>query len=211
MTDELIDIYDIEHNPIGTAMKSQAHAQGLWHKNIHCWIYDPVKKLVLFQRRADDKKVYPGLLDISAAGHVGAGEDEVETCVREVSEELGIECTAEDLRFIGVHTMAFRTRKVINCEFGYTYLLPRNIDIDQYILQEEEISGIYAVSLDDCFRLFAREVETIPAVGKNVGQNNSVKKNIAINDIIPFTCEYFISIFIMIERAIEGKKYLGIG
>ncbi len=38
MADELIDIFDENMNLLGTAMKSQAHREGLWHKTFHCWL-----------------------------------------------------------------------------------------------------------------------------------------------------------------------------
>mgnify|MGYP000375304950 CR=1 FL=1 len=38
MADELIDIFDENMNLLGTALKSQAHREGLWHKTFHCWL-----------------------------------------------------------------------------------------------------------------------------------------------------------------------------
>ena len=38
MADEIIDIYDSNMNHLGTAPRSQAHKEGLWHKAFHCWI-----------------------------------------------------------------------------------------------------------------------------------------------------------------------------
>lgn len=45
---------------------------------------------VLMQRRAETKIAFPGCWDISAAGHVAAGETVEETALREVHEELGV-------------------------------------------------------------------------------------------------------------------------
>ncbi|MFR3313045.1 MAG: hypothetical protein ACLTT2_02255 [Alphaproteobacteria bacterium] len=52
MADELIDIYDENMNHLGTAMKSQAHREGLWHRVFHCWIVnkDSKKSLVAVAR-----------------------------------------------------------------------------------------------------------------------------------------------------------------
>ena len=36
MADELIDIFDENMNLLGTALKSQAHRERLWHKTFHC-------------------------------------------------------------------------------------------------------------------------------------------------------------------------------
>lgn len=45
---------------------------------------------VLMQRRALTKIAFPGCWDISAAGHVAAGETAAATAQREVGEELGV-------------------------------------------------------------------------------------------------------------------------
>ena len=77
MADTLIDIYDENMNPIGQALKSQAHAEGLWHKAFRCWINKPGNNnscKVWLQLRGKDKQLYPNLLSTSAAGHLQAGE-----------------------------------------------------------------------------------------------------------------------------------------
>lgn len=94
MADELIDIFDENMNLLGTALKSQAHREGLWHKTFHCWLArknDEGRVMVWLQLRNKDKSIYPDMLDVSAAGHVKSGE-EVKDGYREVTEELGLSC-----------------------------------------------------------------------------------------------------------------------
>ena len=45
--DELIDIYDQNMNLLGTAPRSQAHSEGLWHQTFHCWIVSQPDKIWL--------------------------------------------------------------------------------------------------------------------------------------------------------------------
>jgi 8-oxo-dGTP pyrophosphatase MutT (NUDIX family) len=54
---------------------------------------------VYVHRRTDTKDVFPGLLDFTAGGVVGAGEDPAEAALRELDEELGIRGAA--LEFLG--------------------------------------------------------------------------------------------------------------
>ncbi|WP_299063113.1 NUDIX domain-containing protein [uncultured Polaribacter sp.] len=72
--DELIDILTSEGKSTGkTALKSEAHKHGWFHATVHIWLFTADKKILL-QKRAMTKKVFPGLWDISVAGHIGAGE-----------------------------------------------------------------------------------------------------------------------------------------
>lgn len=81
--------------PTGKVKKrSEVHKDGDWHRSMHIWLYhadstnDNVR--VLLQRRSPYKDTHPNLLDVSCAGHVNAGDDVLETTMREMEEELGI-------------------------------------------------------------------------------------------------------------------------
>ena len=98
--EELIDVTDEEGKVLGvTASKREVHIKGLWHQTADVWIYNS-RGEILLQKRSDSKESYPGLLDVSAAGHVSAGETPIQTALRELKEELGINAAAEDLKEI---------------------------------------------------------------------------------------------------------------
>lgn len=59
---------------------------------------------VYVQHRAATKRLWPDRKTISASGHVDPGETFEQAAVREVSEELGIELRANDLRPVGSFT-----------------------------------------------------------------------------------------------------------
>ena len=91
MADELIDICDENNNLINVQKtKSEAHKNGLWHRASHIWIYNSNGEILL-QLRAKEKPLYPDMWDISAAGHISAGEDPITSGLREVKEEIGLE------------------------------------------------------------------------------------------------------------------------
>ena len=80
--------------PTGKVKKrSQVHKDGDWHRSMHLWIYqfDSANEnvRVLLQRRSPYKDTHPDMLDVSCAGHVNAGDDILETTMREMEEELG--------------------------------------------------------------------------------------------------------------------------
>lgn len=88
--DELLDLVDKNDNIIGTVWKSEAHGNpNLIHREVVACVFNS-KGQTLIQQRAFTKKIGPGNWRITAAGHIGAGEDVKEATVREVEEELGI-------------------------------------------------------------------------------------------------------------------------
>ena len=68
----------------------------------HVWIWRQSEHEieVLLQKRAESKNTWPGYLDISAAGHIDAGENPVQSAVREAREEIGIELEPNNLYYI---------------------------------------------------------------------------------------------------------------
>jgi isopentenyldiphosphate isomerase len=90
MPQELFDILNPDGTSAGrTATREEAHAQGLWHRTVHIWITDGHGSW-LFQKRSLTKDIFPGLWDVSCAGHISAGESPEAAAKRELAEELGI-------------------------------------------------------------------------------------------------------------------------
>ncbi len=97
----LIDVIDEDGAPTGVQKTmTEIHDQGLLHRAVHIWIYNKDGQ-ILFQLRAMRKFNYPGLWDISAAGHVDAGEAPMVAALREAYEELGLKISAKQLVKIG--------------------------------------------------------------------------------------------------------------
>jgi len=73
--------------------RSRVHADGDWHRSVQVWIvqqdHTSRKVRVLLQRRSTFKDTHPNLLDVSCTGHVNAGDDVMQTILRELKEELG--------------------------------------------------------------------------------------------------------------------------
>ena len=145
--DELIDILDSEGNFTGkTALKSEAHAQGLFHHTAHIWCYTD-DGFILLQQRGKHKETYPLKWDVSVAGHIGAGEGIETGAVREVEEESGVQISIYDLEKIGVFKVEKRHSNLIfDREFNHTYLclLDKNMALKK---QESEVEALEWLSL----------------------------------------------------------------
>lgn len=149
MVNDIIDIVDNKGNTTGVKkLKSEAHKDGSWHQTAHIWIFNS-KKEVLLQKRAKDKMDFPGLWDISAAGHLSAGETPESGAVRELFEEIGINMDPSKLKKIEVRKIIQHIPELNfhNNEFAHIYLLEFNGNPKELKIQEEEIESVKFLSL----------------------------------------------------------------
>jgi isopentenyldiphosphate isomerase len=156
--DELLDILDESGRPTGEVLaKSEAHRRGLWHRCFHCWICgsDAAGPYLLLQRRAATKDTWPGYLDITAAGHLSAGEKTLDG-LREIEEELGLKVTPERLIPLGTIRIEQPLPTGSDREFHEVFLLQDNTPPENLRLQKEEVESIYRLDLDDVESLYAK-------------------------------------------------------
>ena len=140
----MLDIYDKNGKHIGTMERNVAHStdiKGVFHKGVHTWIIND-KGEVLVQLRAKDKRENPNKWDISSAGHVDAGETLIDTCQRELYEELGIDMPTESFIYQG--EILGRSGN----EFHQLYLLKADVDVKDMKLDPKEVAEVNPVYCD---------------------------------------------------------------
>lgn len=141
--DELIDILNNKGQKTGkTALKSEAHKNGWHHATVHIWFFT-VDKKILLQKRALSKKVFPGLWDISVAGHVGTGESILNSAKREVFEEIGLQLQEKDFIKIGTRTHHVKHKNgIIDNEFHHVFIAELKSPLEKLKIQKEEVDDI---------------------------------------------------------------------
>ena len=101
---------------------------------------------LLLQKRSHDKDSFPDCYDISSAGHVPAGSSVLDSAIRELSEELGIKASPDDLVPIGTHEgnshSIFYGKPFHNHEFSTLYLYTKPVQIKDLVLQKSEIQSV---------------------------------------------------------------------
>ncbi len=141
--DELIDILTPEGKSTGkTALKSEAHKKCWFHATAHIWFFTSDEKILL-QKRALTKKVFPGIWDISVAGHIGAGEEVLEGAKREVFEEIGL--ILEDKDFIKIGTRIHQVNHengIQDNEHHHVFIAELKTPISELTMQPEEVAGL---------------------------------------------------------------------
>lgn len=141
--DEQIDILDENGNYTGkSCLKSEAHKNGYFHPTVHIWLFTSDEKILL-QKRAMTKKVFPGLWDISVAGHIGAGEEIISAAIREVKEEIGLCLQPNNLIKIGTRKhMVSHANGIQDNEFHHVFIAKLTSSLGELIIQKEEVDEL---------------------------------------------------------------------
>jgi isopentenyldiphosphate isomerase len=206
MAAEYFDIYNENMNFIGTELRTEVHKKGYWHKSFQCWFIfkNSGKDYILFQRRHTLKDTYPGLLDISSAGHLSSGE-ELRDGVRELEEELGISVRFDELISLGIIIERKQEINFIDNEFANVFLYNCKIPMENFKFQIEEVTGIFKILIDDIIELFEGRVKFIEAQGYELdesGKNKPLDLYVTVKDFVPHALDYYRNIFN------EAKFYL---
>ena len=95
------------------------------------------------------KESFPGLWDISAAGHITAGDTSQRAAVRELEEELGIAAKEGELEFLFTIKGFYEdvSRPFLDHEFSDVYLMKTTVSIDNVVFQKEEVDEVKYLSI----------------------------------------------------------------
>ena len=175
---ELFDICDEYGQPTGeTIERSVAHREGTPHRTAHVWIVrktdDQIQ--ILLQKRHRKKDSFPGMYDTSSAGHIPAGSEPLESAIRELQEELGIESAPEDLHYAGFfhaeYALPFHGQMFRDNEFVSVYVYNRSVDMDDIRIQEDEIEKVEWFDLEEVYQECSQGTRTrfcVPLEGLNI-------------------------------------------
>lgn len=157
--DEYIDIVTKKGEPTGkTVLKSEAHKNGWYHNTIHLWLYTR-QGHILLQQRSHKKTIHPLLWDVSAAGHIDAGESFIGAALRETREELGLQLEANALTKVGTFLHETNYGTIQDNEFHQVYIAELKVPLDALKPLEEEVEAIKLVNFNE-FELLLKHSET---------------------------------------------------
>ena len=113
-------------------------------------------------------------------GHIPAGQDYLESALRELKEELGITAKPEELRLVGVHDGRyegeFGGQIFKNHEKSHVFVYEKPVEIEELKLQKEEVESVKWMKIEDVlaavkahdpgYCLFEDEIEMLCGVLK---------------------------------------------
>ena len=141
---ELIDIVDENNELIGIVEERNiAHEKNLWHRHVNSWIMNE-RGEILLQRRAATKARHPNVW-AKTGGHVDSGETPEEAIQREVKEEVGILIPKEQIEIISIR----KSKNPDNNFFIYNFIFTVNYKIEEYKLQNEEVSEVKYFTIEE--------------------------------------------------------------
>lgn len=143
---EYWDLYDGAGQLTGEKhLRGTAVPKGKFHKVVHIWIQNSKGEL-LMQKRSDTVDNCPGEW-ATTGGSVQAGEEPLTTAVRELSEELGLTVSAEELQYC----LMVRRKDA----FCYVYVLKKDVPAKSLSLQECEVAAAEWMSPETMDRMVA--------------------------------------------------------
>lgn len=175
METEILKIFDENHIQTGIATRAEIHAKGLWHETFHCWLISEIngEYYLYFQLRSADKKDYPSLFDITAAGHLLASE-EPDDGIRELKEELGLSLSSEELEKLAIIPSIIEQPHMIDREFAHVYIVEQKGEITDFHLQSEEVAGIVRSKLVDFFHFVTGDIPFLHLEGFQLHENGEL-------------------------------------
>ena len=138
--DERLAVVDENNEVLESLDRRTIHRKNLYHRASHIFIFNRLGELFL-QKRSHRKDNFPCLWDSSAAGHVDADEGYMECAIREVREEIGLDCSLSKIGFV-------RASERTDNEFVEIYRGDSDCPLTLNV-HEIETGGFFSVSMID--------------------------------------------------------------
>ena len=128
------------------ATRETIHKGGLWHRAVIVALVNKNNE-ILIQKRSKNKEKFPGLWDLSIAGHVPFGHDSLSCAASETMEEIGYmlpkEIQLKEFRFM----TSFRSQLSISDtflenQFYDFFVFNCDIPLEKFNPQEDEVEEV---------------------------------------------------------------------
>lgn len=138
---ELFDLYTKDRLPLNrTVNRGDSMPDGCYHIVVRVCIFNSNGEM-LIQQRQPFKAGWSNKWDISCGGSAVSGEDSQTAIEREVSEELGVSVSLENIRPV----------LTIHYDEGFDdiYVITKDLRLDEFRLQPEEVQAVKWAALEE--------------------------------------------------------------
>jgi len=202
---EMIKVVDKERNILGVKSRELVHIDGDWHETFQCWFIERVENsfYIYVQKRSANKKDFPSMYDITAAGHLLA-EETVEDGVREIKEELGIEVSIDELTFLQAIPNSITLPNFIDNEISLVYLYEVKEPL-AFSFIDQEVEAIMRLRFNDFEKLVCGGVKEVFCQKYEGGRFIREQKTISMNQFVPHEDNYFKQVVNKIKEYVNNK------
>jgi isopentenyldiphosphate isomerase len=207
--DEELDVVEPDGTPVGRRSRREVHERGLWHQVFHCLVVrtgTPAR--VVLQQRHHGVRSFPGKLDLSATGHLAAGESPLEG-LRELTEELGVEVDPDRLVPLGTRLLVDDGGEGRNRERVHVYLLSDDRPLDAFHPDPHDVAALVEVTTDDLLAILADPAASVPA-RRWVPGAPPEPVAVAGVDLVPAVDGYWTVLAVMADRHVRGQRPVAI-
>ena len=155
--EEFLDILDTDGKKTGESKSyDDAHHSGFIHRTVHVWFLSSKNELLL-QKRSANKRAYPNHWDISAAGHISAGQTSLEAAKRETQEELGLTLSDSIFDYLSSveEHIVLNNGTYVNNELQDVYLVHSDVVLSELKLPADEVSEVRWIGIEE-FKLWVK-------------------------------------------------------
>jgi isopentenyldiphosphate isomerase len=167
-----LEVVDENDKVVGKAPLNDIYEHVLIHRVVMIAVQEPGGKILL-QRRSPSVATNANRWDISAAGHVDAGEDYAQAADRELKEELGIEDVSLAEAAYYFSDVVLDSKHLKRFIKIYTVLLPADT---RFSIEPEEVTEVRWFSVDE----LARQLKSQPNEFNNDLETTLSKLNISL-------------------------------
>ncbi len=156
---EQVDILDNQGNQTGEIRTlNDVHIHGLWHRTAHVWVVNS-RGEILLQHRHSSARNFPEMWDTSVGGHMSAGDTSMMAAIRETKEEIGIDITEKDLKYIGevIFQARLNNDTYLENEFNDIYLITLDVEISDLTMQYGEVKDLKWVTVEEFQKMISAE------------------------------------------------------
>ena len=154
--EEFFDIYDENRRFLGRSenRKTYKFKKGEYHIVADGYIFNSNNQL-LITRRAPNK-TFPYQWE-GSGGSVVAGEKSIDGIIREIKEEIGLDIEKNELVFYD----QYKIEDEKSPRFRDVYIIKKDVDIKDLVLQEDEVMDAKWVTLDE-YKAMLKNNEIVP-------------------------------------------------
>ena len=142
------DLYDENYNKINKfAYRGDTLQEDEFHLVINAWIINDKNQFLITQRAPHKSH---GCMWECTGGSALAGETAMDTCVREIKEELGIDIDRTTAKNLGFIKRYFPHKN----DILHTYIFKSNVKSENIKIQEEEVMNFMWADKDTILKLY---------------------------------------------------------